>query len=244
MASQTGFSDARGFSEGYPPALRSIDLSSKRLLGKGLASIGYKTEWKGVTFARKDFVGVPSILFLNEAGALVRLKDVHQNVVKTIGLTIDNLSCSLVVEYMDDKLTDLLQKRKDQGQRSPAGTYSGNESENFPFELQEALDMILQIASGMEYLHEQGILHGDLKTGNILVSYVENGDKNLLVKAVKVGDFGLVQTKRNSMSYVSSQARKLETARWKAPEILKEAYTSSELDSNSDDVYKIFRYYS
>lgn len=212
-------SETKGFrQENIPPDLRSRDLPSKRLLGKGLGSIGYETKWKGVRFARKDFVGVRSNIFLNEATILVGLPD-HENVVKTHGLTVDKLSCSLVLEYMDDKLSSLLQKRKDVRKRSPAG----NQSElngTLPFKLQEALDLMLQIAKGMEHLHDHEIPHGDLKTRNILVTYVTNGDKNSSVKLVKVADFGLVRTKRNSMSYVSYQARKLDMVRWKAPENL------------------------
>jgi serine/threonine protein kinase len=238
MASQTDYDDGGGFGQGVPSDLRSRDLPSKRLLGKGFASIGYETKWRGERFARKDFVGVPSNIFRNEADVLVGLTD-HQNVVKTHGLTVDKLSCSLVLEYMDDKLSCLLQKRKDQRRRSAAGTGSGNQPElhhTVPFELEEALDLILPIAKGMEHLHDQArILHGDLKTRNILVTHMNNGDKNL---SVKVADFGLVETKRNSMSYVSSQARKLDMVRWKAPEnlemLLKEA-TSLNSDFDSDE---------
>ena len=244
MASQTGCNiDDESFSqENIPPDPRSRDLPSKRLLGKGLASIGYETEWiNGVSYARKDFVGVPSNIFREEADILVGLKD-HQNVVKTHGLTIDKLSCSLVLEYMDDKLSGLLQKKKDQRKRTAlAGADSSNQSDRshaLLFELQEALDLMLQIARGMEYIHKQGIIHGDLKTRNILVTYKSNGDKTLSVKAVKVADFGLVQTKRNSMSYASRQVCKLDMVRWKAPENLKMLLlkaVSSESDSDLDE---------
>ncbi|KAG0555601.1 hypothetical protein KC19_12G180900 [Ceratodon purpureus] len=239
MASETGYNiDVEGFGqENIPPDLRSKDLPSERLLGKGLASIGYETKWKGMQYARKDFVGVPRDIFRNEADVLVRLTD-HENVVKTHGLTVDRLSCSLVLEYMDDKLSTLLQKRKDQRRRIATGTNCGNQSE--PFELQEALHLMLQIAKGMEHLHDQGILHGDLKIRNILVTHKDNGDKNLSVESVKVADFGLIQTKANSMCYASRQARKLDMVRWKAPENLKLLLSealSSESDSNSDEEY-------
>jgi hypothetical protein len=68
MASQSGYIDA---GPGISSELRARDLPSKRLLGKGLASIGYETEWNGERFARKDFVGVPSGTFRNEAAVLV-----------------------------------------------------------------------------------------------------------------------------------------------------------------------------
>ncbi|KAG0599876.1 hypothetical protein M758_12G184500 [Ceratodon purpureus] len=256
MASATGYNiDVEGCGrKNIPPDLRSKDLPSERLLGKGLASIGYETKWKGMQYARKDFVGVPRDIFRNEADVLVNLND-HENVVKTIGLTVDRLSCSLVLEYMDDKLSTLLQKIKDQRRRIATGTNCGNQSE--PFELQEALHFMLQIAKGMEHLHDQGILHGDLKTRNILVTYggferahseflryiethLDVTYNNLSVESVKVADFGLIQTKANSMCYASRQARKLDMVRWKAPENLKMLLledTSLESDSNSDEEY-------
>lgn len=216
--------------------LRARDLPSKRLLGKGLASVAYETELNGERFARKDFIGVPGGIFQKEAAVLVGLKD-HKNIVKTYGWTVDKMSCSLVLEYMEEDLLDLLQKRKEY-QGRPAGTASANQSElshSYPFELPEALDIMVQIARGMEFLHMQNILHGDLKTKNILVTHINDGDKNLL--SVKVADFGLVRTKSKSMPFVSRQARKLDVVQWKAPEFFENLSdndeTSSESDSNS-----------
>lgn len=240
MASLSGNNDAGNSGQGISSELRARDLPSKRLLGKGLASIAYETEWNGERFARKDFIGVPIGTFQKEADVLVGLKD-HKNVVKTYGRTVDEVSCSLVVEYMEDDLLDLLQKKKESLGR-PAGTTSGNQSErshSYPFELPEVLGIILQISRGMKFLHDQNILHGDLKTKNILVTHMNDGDKNLL--SVKVADFGLVRTKSKSMSFVSRQARKLDAIQWKAPEILERLLledndeTSSESDSNSDE---------
>jgi serine/threonine protein kinase len=239
MASQSSYSDPGGSGQGLSSELRPNDLPSKRLLGKGLASIGYETEFNGQTFARKDFIGVPISVFKNEASKLVCLKD-HQNVVKTYGLTVNKTSCSLVLEYMDNDFLAVLKKRKRyKGSSASADAGSGSEfGLTQPFELPEALGFMLQIARGMEHVHEQGIVHGDLKTKNILVTNVKDGDKNML--SVKVADFGLVRTKRKSMPFVSRQARKLDMARWKAPEMLEmllledKNETSSESGSDSD----------
>ncbi|KAG0554140.1 hypothetical protein KC19_12G066100 [Ceratodon purpureus] len=223
--------------QGILPELQARDLPSKRLLGKGLASIVYETELNGMRFARKDFAGVPVGIFKYEAAKLVDLKD-HQNVVKAHALTIGKASCSLVLEHMDDDLLAVLQKRK-RHKRRLARTDSSNQSEisPTPFELPEAFGYMLQIARGMEYLHGQGIFHGDLKTKNILVAYVKDGDKSSLL--LKVADYGLVQTKRKSMSHVSRQARKLDMVRWKAPEelemLLLEDKGETSSDSGSDE---------
>ena len=209
--------------------LQSRDLPSRRLLGKGLSAIGYETIWNGERFARKDFIGVPRDIFEKEAGVLVGLK-LHKNLVKTYGWTVDKRSCSLVLEYMDDDLLSLLQQKtainQDQGGvGSPSTSSTSKPLDN----LSDALDTILQIARGMESLHEQGVAHGDLKTKNILVTH---GDQNS--KVVKVTDFGLVWTKRKSQSKVSSKVRKLNIVQWRAPEYLEMLFRQSNLSNDED----------
>lgn len=64
-----------------PFEVQSRDLPSMRLLGKGLAGIGYESTWKGARYAKKDFVGVRRDTFLEEAPLLVSLD--HKYIVKT-----------------------------------------------------------------------------------------------------------------------------------------------------------------
>jgi serine/threonine protein kinase len=75
-----------------------------------------------------------------------------------------------------------------------------------------------QIASGMEYLHGQGVVHRDLKPSNILVS--PNTNPELSADGyveVKLADFGLAKTKVNtSSSMLHSQI--CGAAPWRAPE--------------------------
>ncbi|MCA9542662.1 MAG: serine/threonine protein kinase, partial [Myxococcales bacterium] len=55
-----------------------------------------------------------------------------------------------------------------------------------PLSLQAGLDVLLQLARVLEYAHAQGVVHRDLKPGNILL---RSGDHRL----VKVIDFGLAK---------------------------------------------------
>ena len=219
---------------------------SKRLLGKGLAGVGYETEWNGKRCARKDFVGVPSYIFRKEIEELAGLED-HKNIVKTYGWTIDKRSCSIILEFMDDDLLGFLRKRKEReygrSQLADTGSVSQYESNpSQPFKLPEALHLIEEVAEGMKQLHDKGIAHGDLKTRNVLVNYLNNmGDDRDFLSA-KVADFGLVRTKRKSMFFVSREARKLDIVQWKAPELIylrkileDEDETSSESDSDLEE---------
>lgn len=245
MASQTG-NHAEGSGQeisSHEPLLS--DLPSKRLLGEGLAGNGYETEREGKRCARTEFVGVPSSIFREEAADLVALED-HKNVVKTYGWTIDKRSCSLVLQFMDDDLLGLLQMRKEYKRNlTDIGSLIRYDPSHLrAFDLEEAMNVIMEISESMMQLHVKGIAHGDLKTRNILVNHISDlGDTNSW--SVKVADFGLVRTKRKSMFFVSRQARKLDMVQWKAPDYLSRLIslgkledndeTSSESDSNSEE---------
>ncbi|KAG0613836.1 hypothetical protein M758_6G132800 [Ceratodon purpureus] len=102
-----------------------------------------------------------------------------------------------------------------------------------PFELSEAKDITLQIASGMEYLHKHGVAHGDLKPKNVLVCLNPDAiDSDKMT--VKVADFGLAQTK-SRIKLVSKRSQHFETLMWKAPELFAELRLGSDYSGESDD---------
>src|SRR5687768_969 len=53
---------------------------------------------------------------------------------------------------------------------------------------QAALPLVKQIAAGLDALHEKGIVHRDIKPGNILIVRSESGSRRAVI-----GDFGLAR---------------------------------------------------
>jgi serine/threonine protein kinase len=123
----------------------------------------------------------------------------------------------------------------DEGSSSTPNSWSAA----VPFEMPEAVQIISQIATGMKYLHDNGVAHGDLKPKNVLLR-LEPGEKK-----VKLADFGLVETKKR-IKLVSKRTRHLEVLTWKAPERLEELlgpvsedsdnpFTDSDTDSEDEE---------
>lgn len=79
-----------------------------------------------------------------------------------------------------------------------------------PMPVQDVRETILQAARGLDCLHEKGIIHGDVKPGNLMLSRQ---------KVVKLGDFGLARR-------VTDDAGSLVkgTTKYMAPELVSEEF--------------------
>ena len=77
-----------------------------------------------------------------------------------------------------------------------------------PFEICEVKCLMLQLLSAVAHLHDNWILHRDLKTSNLLLSH-----KGVL----KVADFGLA---REYGSPLKNYTRVVVTLWYRAPELL------------------------
>lgn len=114
----------------------------------------------------------------------------HKNVVQFIGACTHPPSLFIVTEFMSGgSLYDFLHKQKG------------------VFKLPTLLRVAIDICKGMNYLHQNDIIHRDLKTANILM------DEN---EVVKVADFGVARVITQSGVMTAETG----TYRWMAPEVI------------------------
>ena len=150
------------------------------VLGKGAFMITYRMKTKtGVVrcFAVKvvereemQYLGITEEDVRREARTLARMR--HKYVIRYYGWEESEEEMGIIMEIAQGgSLADLIKTRANGN-----GVQTG-----------EVIEMMLQIACAMEYIHMQGIVHRDIKTDNILLAHAE-GSGPLLVK---LADFGV-----------------------------------------------------
>lgn len=157
-------------------------------------------------------------IFENEVSILLGLS--HPNILSLYCFASNKRSCSLVVELMDNDLYNFIQEKVREDETLTA-----------PFDILEAIDIMLQIAEGMVYLHNNKVVHRDLKSDNILVKYDKAGGKFDHVHA-RVADFGLSKIKEKSHT-LSDQTLNIGSTRWMAPELYR---TNDHMNASTSDV--------
>ncbi len=145
--------------------------------------------------------------FLEEARAAAAVN--HPHVVSIFSCDVEDGEPFLVMEYMGggsvDKLLD--------------------EYDGAPLEEKTAINYILQTARGLDAAYRQGVVHHDVKPGNMLL------DKD---GQLKVTDFGLAQLLQRGQDYTSSKK-----AVWGSPYYMSPERAAKKPDDYRGDMFSL-----
>ncbi|XP_050236937.1 uncharacterized protein LOC126686754 [Mercurialis annua] len=175
----------------------SKDYQVRRRLGSG--SQYKEILWLGESLSVRHFFGDIEPL-VPEISSLLCLS--HPNISHFLcGFTDEeNKECFLVMELMSKDMCSYIKE------------ICSPRKKTIPFSLPIAIDIMLQIARGMEYLHSKKIYHGDLNPCNVLFKPRSMNAEGYL--HAKVSGFGLSSVNKNSSNPDSFI--------WYAPEVLEE----------------------
>ncbi|KAG6502834.1 mitogen-activated protein kinase kinase kinase 7-like isoform X2 [Zingiber officinale] len=192
--------------------LSSPDYQVRRRFGAGS---NYKeVQWMGNSYAVKHVIGDVDAL-MNCISVLSSVA--HPNVMQYLYSFADEekRECFMVMELMNKDLSSHIRE-------------TSSSRKKVPFPQLLAVDTMLQIARGMEYLHSKKIYHGDLNPFNVLVKARNSSPDGFL--HAKITGFGLSPTK-NSKAITNPCI-------WHSPEVLAEQQSGNCLSlTDKADVY-------
>ncbi|TYH86083.1 hypothetical protein ES332_D01G017500v1 [Gossypium tomentosum] len=180
---------------------KSKTLDNKYMLGDEIGKGAYGRVYKGLDLENGDFVAIKQVsleniaqedlnIIMQEIDLLKNLN--HKNIVKYLGSSKTKAHLHIILEYVENG--------------SLANIIKPNKFGPFPESLVAVY--IAQVLEGLVYLHEQGVIHRDIKGANILTT--KEG-------LVKLADFGvatkLTEADVNTHSVVG-------TPYWMAPEVI------------------------
>ncbi|CAM6016727.1 unnamed protein product [Sphagnum balticum] len=201
-------SSGKWICEKRPPQFKQR-LFFDNMFGMGSLGVVTRVSWLDHIFALKLHHGAIPI-----TNVLHHIEDTtfrHPNVLALLCLWMDTNQTSLLLEHMDGDLSNLINRRLE---TSGTGT---------PFTLLQAVDIMMQVARAMRYLHSRGVSHGDLKPLNILWKARNmDGPMGDGYVNVKVVDFGLA--KLNEYKHQAS----IGSTTYRAPEVMEDGKTKPE----------------
>ena len=197
------------------------DLELGALLGKGAYGAVHRAVWQGTSVAVKLLRAMgeegeaEAKEFANEAKQLTRLQ--HEHVVRAYGTGVQTLEEG--AGTMPFLVTELL----------PGGTLRAFLHSDVPLTAADKHALAHDVARGMGYMHNRGVMHRDLKSDNVMIAVGASGRR-----IAKVADLGTaVRIERPGVTLVppsvlretieaGSMTRTLGagTPLWMAPEVL------------------------
>lgn len=178
-----------------PANVRLVNALENFQFGEMVGRGAFATVYKGVNLKTNQLVAIKQIILdkdhdvqelMGEIDLLKILK--HPNIVKYHGFVKTSSSLNVFLEFCSGGSLRQLYKRNNSGV---------SESDTIRF--------VKLILNGLNYLHEQGVVHRDVKAANVLLT--ETGD-------IKLADFGVATKITNQhLSIVG-------TPNWMAPETI------------------------
>lgn len=213
----------------YPSVEPGTLLQNRYLIEKSLGSGGISHVYKArdillehadvkdavvaIKILQKHFIDQPDALqlLLQEARKTQQLS--HPNIIRLIDVGKEGDHYFLVMEYLDgETLEEIINRYKPNG---------------LPFK--SALNLLTQIANGLEYAHQNGIIHADLKPANVMVDNKGN---------VKLLDFGVAHKLHLNVDvYAAEQPTALAPINGYTPAYASHEILSGHSPTPSDDVY-------
>ncbi|XP_008221195.1 PREDICTED: serine/threonine-protein kinase STY46-like isoform X2 [Prunus mume] len=163
---------------------------------KKIASGSYGDLFRGSFCGQAVAIKVLSMEHLNETmreftqEVYIMRKVRHKNVVQLIGACTKPPMLCIVTEFL-----------------SGGSMYDFVHKQTGALSLQSLLRVAIDVSRGMNYLHQNNIIHRDLKAANLLMD--DNG-------VVKVADFGIARVQAQSGVMTAETG----TYRWMAPEVI------------------------
>lgn len=204
-------SPATGSGRDRASASRSKTVGERFLIGEEIGKGAHGMVYKGIDLHNGDFVAVKQVSLegMNQqdlASIMVEidlLKNLrHKNIVKYLGSYKTKNHLYIFLEYAENGAL--------------AGIIKPNKFGAFPESLVAVY--MSQVLEGLAYLHEQGVIHRDVKGANILIT--KEG-------LVKLADFG-VATKLSDAEVREQSV--VGTPYWMAPEVIEMAGVSAASD--------------
>jgi serine/threonine protein kinase/outer membrane protein assembly factor BamB len=179
-------------------------------ISRGGVGIVYKARQKGLgrIVALKVLLGGTAASpdqikrFMQEAQAAARLQ--HQNIVPIHDFGLQDGQHFFTMDFIEGQsLADFIGKG--------------------PILPRDALEIVKQVADALQYAHENGVIHRDIKPGNILI---DNQGR------VKVTDFGLAKELESDQMHLTVTGQVMGTPRYMSPE--QASGKTAEADKRSD----------
>ncbi|ETW02456.1 TKL protein kinase [Aphanomyces invadans] len=185
------------------------DVKLEKCIGVGSSCKVYKAIWRGTEVAIKKFTSQNADTvnkeFRHEVQMMAHL-GCHPCIV--LLLAVCSTPKSIVFEYLPFSLFEQINGSQDPSKKIPP----------FPNTWQKRLQMIMDVARGLQFLHSFNIVHRDLKSLNLLIT--DEG-------RVKLADFGIAKLAQDEF-----MTRCCGTYQWMAPEVI-----VSQSYSVSADIY-------